>query len=262
VWAQTNFVNTSDRRFGLDMKGRATIFSTGLDRRLNDNVVVGTTVALQTSRTTGFGDFLTSESNGFSIGPYLAFRLSRQWAVDASLTYGRSRNELDLTVVSGNFSPETFSGAVNLHGQYNIADVNVRPKFSLFYSHIRSEAYDMNGIIFGFPIDVTLPSSKLNYGITEVSTEINRIFNLGKGAYIMPYAELALRYDFERPNDGEMLTGNLTVATPSPWAGSARAGFRMSIASAWLVEANAGYLSLGQNGLDIWEGRVRVSLGF
>ena len=130
----------------------------------------------------------------------------------------------------------------------------LRPKFSLFYSHIRSEAYGMNGTIFGFPIDVTLPSSRFNYGITEMSTKINRIFGLGKGAYIMPYAELAIRYDFERPNDGEMLTGNLTVATPSPWAGSARAGFRMSIASAWLVEANAGYLSLGQNGLDVWKG--------
>ena len=40
VWSQTNYVNTSDRRFGLDMKGRAAIFSTGLDRLLNDNLVV------------------------------------------------------------------------------------------------------------------------------------------------------------------------------------------------------------------------------
>ena len=36
-------------------------------------------------------------------------------ALDASLTYGRSKNELYLTVISGNFSPEVYSAAVNLH---------------------------------------------------------------------------------------------------------------------------------------------------
>ena len=67
----------------------------GLDRRMSDNVVLGASLTLQNSRTDGFDDLLQAKSTGFTIGPYLAVRLSPEWAIDASLTYGQYDNDLD-----------------------------------------------------------------------------------------------------------------------------------------------------------------------
>ena len=78
----------------------------------------------------------------------------------------------------------------------------------------------------------------------------------------MPFAELGANYEFERPNGGQILTGDLKEATPSPWSVSLRGGARMLLTNALQLEASAGYLSFGQDGLDIWEGKLHLSYAF
>ena len=88
------------------------------------------------------------------------------------------------------------------------------------------------------------------------------MFRFDNGMQIMPYAEAGIRYEFERPNDGQILTGDFLFAIPAPWTGWVKSGVRMSAFNSLLVEAAAGYVSLGQPGLDIWEGKFRVSYRF
>ncbi len=64
------------------------------------------------------------------------------------------------------------------------------------------------------------------------------------------------------PNGGEILTADLSLATPSAWSGTLRAGARMLLNNSVQIEATGGYLSFGQSGLDIWEGKLHVSYGF
>ena len=130
------------------------------------------------------------------------------------------------------------------------------------YSHIESQSYHPDGTFKGLPIDVVLPESDFDYGISEATLEVNRLFLLPNGDPIMPYVKLGVQYEFERPNGGQILTGDLSLATPDPWTMTARAGARLLAADNVLVEANPGYLSFGQNGLDIWEGMFRISIGF
>ena len=78
----------------------------------------------------------------------------------------------------------------------------------------------------------------------------------------MPYAEIGATYEFDRPNGGQILTADLLLATPSAWAGTLRAGARMLLNNSVQVEASGGYLSFGQSGLDIWEGKFQISFGF
>jgi hypothetical protein len=78
----------------------------------------------------------------------------------------------------------------------------------------------------------------------------------------MPYVELGANYEFARPNGGRILTGDLSLATPSPWSYSIHGGARTLIWKTVLIEASAGYLSFGQRGLDAWEGLLRASLSF
>jgi hypothetical protein len=84
----------------------------------------------------------------------------------------------------------------------------------------------------------------------------------GDGTSVVPFAEFGVAYEFDRPNGGEILTADLSLATPSAWSGTLRAGARMLLNNSVQIEATGGYLSFGQSGLDIWEGKLHVSYGF
>ena len=92
--------------------------------------------------------------------------------------------------------------------------------------------------------------------------EINRDFILKNGTVIEPYAEAGVDCAFSRPNNGQILTGDLSYVDTSPWSGSISAGARMLLAKSLFIEASARYLSIGQSDLDIWEGRLFLSYGF
>jgi len=132
----------------------------------------------------------------------------------------------------------------------------------LAYSYIESDGYDLKGTVIGFPIDVAFPEDNFKFGIVEASTEFSRIFVLENGTTVMPFAEIGATYAFDQPNDGQFLTADLELATPSAWSGTLRGGARMLINDSVQVEASGGYLSFGQSGLDVWEGKLQVSFGF
>ena len=138
----------------------------------------------------------------------------------------------------------------------------MRPKASITYSHIDSDGYDLQGKVLRFPIDVSFPEDSFNYGVVDLSTEFSRIFTFEDGTSIMPYAEIGATYEFERPNGGQILTADLALATPSAWAGTLRVGATMLLNESVQVDASAGYLSFGQDDLNIWEGKLQVSFGF
>ncbi|NRP19316.1 hypothetical protein LPJGGPFB_02571 [Ensifer adhaerens] len=252
----------SDERFGLDIDTTLRNATFALDRRLNDDVVVGMTFTIEASESDGFGDDLQVNTNGFSVGPYIATRLSPQWALDSSLTYGRYDNDLELSILDGSFTSERYSAELNLHGQYKWDEYFVRPKVTASFSHIANDAYSLTGDIFSLPIDVALPGESFNYGYIEATTEVSRFFEAPGGTPFLAFAEVGAKYEYERPNDGQILTGDLSLATPSPWSFSLRSGVRMLITNALQLEASAGYLSFGQANLDVWDCKLDLSVSF
>ena len=261
-WVQPLGVVVSDQRYGLDMDTELGSVTMGLDRRMGDNVVLGASLTLQNSRTDGFDDLLQAKSTGFTIGPYVAVRLSPEWAIDASLTYGQYDNDLTLSVLEGSYQSRQWSGNVTAHGQYTLGEYFLRPKASITYSHVESDEYDLEGNVLSLPINVSFPEDSFNYGVIDLSTEFSRIFTFESGTSIMPYAEIGATYEFERPNGGQILTADLALVTPSEWAGTLRAGATMLLNESVQVDASAGYLSFGQDDLNIWEGKLQVSFGF
>ncbi|WP_429114911.1 autotransporter outer membrane beta-barrel domain-containing protein [Ensifer sp. KUDG1] len=261
-WSDIQFADISDDRYDRDSDTLARSLTMGLDRRITDNLVVGMTVSLEDSSTDAFDGTLGIDTNGFSFGPYTAYRLSKHWAVDGSLTYGRYNNGIDLSVLSGQQDSERLAGEISLHGQYKVDASLIRPKVSVSWSHIDSEAYDLSGRILNTPVSVTLPGDSFNYGILDLSTEVSRTFRMPDGQPFLVFTELGAEYQFERPNDGKILTGDLSEVTPSPWSFSLRSGFRMLVNDNLQIEATGGYLSFGHNDLDVWEGKLHISWSF
>lgn len=74
--------------------------------------------------------------------------------------------------------------------------------------------------------------------------------------------QLALRNEFQRPNDGEVMTGNLSTTDSSPWIGAAHIGMRNLLTPTTFMEVDIGYLSLGKQDLNMWEYKLYFSHSF
>lgn len=165
-------------------------------------------------------------------------------------------------MLNGSYQSRLWSGNVTAHGQYTFGEYYVRPKVSVSYAHGENDAYDLEGDIIGIPVEVRFPKYDDNYGVMDFSTEFSRIFTLRNGGRLMPYIELGVAYEFERPNDGKILTSDLTWKTTSAWSGNVRVGARALVAENLQIDASAGYLSIGHDDLNVWEGKLQISYGF
>lgn len=107
-----------------------------------------------------------------------------------------------------------------------MGETQLRPKLSLSYAHFSNGSYDMGGVVAGIPVALRVAADSMNYGVAGAAVEVNRVVRTSGGTIVVPYAELGANHAFERPNDGQILTGNLTLATPSAWSGTSCIGAR------------------------------------
>ena len=139
AWMQPLYVQVTDERYGLDMETHLGGVTVGLDRRFGENVVLGASIAMQNSSTKGFDNLLQAKTTGFTIGPYLAIRLSPHWAIDTSLTYGQYDNDLELSCIGWKLR---YSAVVRQHHGARAVYVRrnfVRPKASVTYARVESD---------------------------------------------------------------------------------------------------------------------------
>ena len=262
IWSEGTFVNLSDRGFGLDTKNRTWTATVGLDRKLSEDVVGGLQFGLQQGRGSGFSGFTQSETEGITVGPYLAIRLSPNWAIDGSFSFAESRRDRQIVTLTGTSVVQAWTGNTTLHWQTTVNEWFLRTKASVSYTRSLADANDLNGTLLGFPISLHFPEARTSFAVAEGYAEISRLFSITTDIHVIPYLELGLHYQFLRPNGGAMLAGDLSTVIPSAWAGSIRTGARMQLPGNALLELSAAYLSLGVSDLDVWEGKVRVSMGF
>ena len=262
AWTDVRFLSTNDGRYGLDISGWSRSATAGVDRRVGGNVVLGFSATLEDSKVGGYSGFFTSSSRGWTIGPYAAFMLSDNWAVDGALGYSRLTNDYSLAVLDGSYVSQRLTGSANLHGQYSLDFVEVRPRLSFAFVKTFSDAYQMQGSIFGQALNISYPSADYDYSTLELAVEFNKLFTMANGNKLMPFAEVGTLYEMVRPNGGTILNGDLQPFTPSPWSFSAKAGVRMLLSDFIMLEARAGYLSFGQSGLDTVEAKLYLSFSF
>jgi outer membrane autotransporter protein len=262
AWSEGTFVSLSDKRFELDTKNRTWTTTVGLDRKLGENVVGGLQFGVQSGRGSGFSGFTQSQTEGLTVGPYLAVRLSPNWAIDGSLSFAESRRDRQIITLTGTAVSRAWTGNATLHWQTTVGEWFLRTKASVSYTRSVAGANDLNGTLLGFPISLHFPEARSSFAVADGYAEISRLFSISEDIHVIPYLELGLHYQFLRPNGGAMLAGDLSTVIPSAWAGSLRSGARMQLPGNALLDLSAAYLSLGVSDLNVWEGKVRLSLGF
>ena len=262
AWVDTHYTSTTDHRNGLDTTGNAGVIVMGADRRVASDLVAGFQLSLETASSKGFEGEMTSDSNGFMISPYMAYQVSPEWSLYGALGLGQSNIDNRILSLNGSYEVQRYSATLNAQGQYPLGSAFVRPKFTLSYMHNNADAYNLGGSILGTPINLRMPKNSYDFGTLESSVEINRVFRFDNGSALMPYAEIGISYDFERPDSGRYLDGDLVYRDSSPWIGMTRLGIRSLVDRTTLVEFAASYLSLGTNDLAIWDLRLFLSHSF
>ncbi|WP_170156840.1 autotransporter outer membrane beta-barrel domain-containing protein [Roseimicrobium gellanilyticum] len=262
LWFDGRYTHSNDERKGLQREGDGHTMTFGFDRRLGSAFTLGVMGSFEDYQSTALTGIVETDSEGFSVGPYLTCQVSPRWTLDASFGYGRSENEIRLLQLEGDYTTERYSGSLSATGNFKAGTLNLRPRATVSYTHYESGGYDLEGLIGPFDIKLPRGADRFDYGAAEVTVEINRPISTRHGMILVPYVELGVTYEFERPGDGVILTSDFTTASTSPWRGSVRAGARVLITRSVVIEASAGYLSIGQQDLDLWEGRVFASWAF
>jgi hypothetical protein len=262
LWADEVYYDISDHREGLDMSGSTNVFSLGADTRLDKNTILGFSVSRVDSKVDSFNGGMRMAAGGFNIGPYLAYQVSDSWMLDGTLIYGWMDNKQDLLFLSGDYGSTSLSGSLGATGQYFWSNTSIRPRLAINYSHNRSKGYRMSGDYQGLALHLDNESGSYNQGNMTGTVEFSRVYYTDIGLPLMPYAELGLDYGFERPNDGYILTGDLSSARTEPLSGTMRLGLRTLIGGEATLTTSAGYTSIGQDDLNIWEWRINLSKPF
>jgi Autotransporter beta-domain len=261
-WIDLRRTDGRDRRNGIELDSTTGGLTLGTDRRFGADLIAGFSLSVDRGDTTAFDGVLTTRTRGFLAGPYLAYRVSNDWVIDTSLDWGQGESDVQLDVLAGQYTTRRYAFSFNANGQYEHGQTVLRPRLSYYYANTRSNSYEMRGNVAGESIGVALPQISANTGLLEASGEIHRTYRLPDNSPIVPYARLAVRYEFARSNDGEVMTGDLASVSTSRWGGSLRAGARTVVGRATLIEAEAGYLSLGQQDLNLWQVKLYPSHAF
>jgi outer membrane autotransporter protein len=261
VWLDGGYLSISDERYGLSTDGSSRGIILGFDRMVDDGLVVGIALGTDDAEITGYGGTVGVDYRGYFGGPYVGYRINDELVLDAWLAYGSYDVDSRISVLEGRNDFDRWFSSVNLTGQYVYDEYRFRPKLSLFYAH--SDADDPRYRVRGIPEfegeTFVFAGEDENQGLVDVSLEVNRLWSVSDDLLVLPYGRAGIRYDFDRPNDGELVTPTLELVTPSAWSGNLRLGVKALVNKNMIVDVSGGYLSLGQNGLDVWNGRLAVS---
>ncbi|NJD26623.1 MAG: autotransporter outer membrane beta-barrel domain-containing protein, partial [Betaproteobacteria bacterium] len=266
TWADIRHTGISDNRNGIDASGHANSVLIGVHRAFGKDLVAGLAAATSKTRLGAFDSTVRNDGDGVFVGPYAGYRLSANWLLDGWAGWGRTDNDTQLAVLSGDFRTTTGFASANLTGGYAFGDYLFRPKLALFYSHSSSDAFNYTGTLpyAGQIYNVTLRvnENSFDYATSELSGDISRAFTTAGGSRIIPALRLGVRYDIERPNDGKILNGNLDLESTSPWSGSVRMALAIEPQRNLRLELVTGYYSIGRQDVDLWDVRLNAAVSF
>ncbi len=253
TWADARINRRTNSNYLQDIDTDGGVVAFGVDKRLENDMVAGFIVNIESSETDGFSGQVTFDSDGFNIGPYVGWRLDDTWTMDASLMYGWYDNSVRILMFNGDYDSTKLTTMLNLSGQFFTEDdIRIKPKFSLNYTRTENDAYTLFGTIGG----INNPALKETVSRTssfKFGSEFSKRYLDEKGLVTEPVFEIAVDYQIEEWG---------TADVDDPWSGEIRGGIRRQLNDAIFIKLDAGYSSIGQDNIDEWDVGLFYSYSF
>ena len=196
----------------------------GVDSLVTSNLVLGLAGAYEGSDQNGYRNYVSTDTDAYVIGPSVGYRVLPKVVLDGWLGYAYQNVDTRIANAKGSYSVNQFFASLNATAQLDFEFIGIQPKLSFYYSHadtddLKLKVGDLGGNRFG---TLTVPINDQDVGLLDQSVEFNHAFAPTQDLLLMPYVRAGGRYAFQRPNDGKILSGDLTLVTSSPWSGNIR----------------------------------------
>jgi hypothetical protein len=262
AWVDVNYTQGRDDRNNFELESDAGTLTVGVDRLFDDGLAaIGIQASFNDSESESRSRDIVIEGNGINVGPYFSYRLSEQWSLLASLGLGGLDRDVKLLGISGAQEVSEYSGTLEFHGQYSFESTVLRPWGLLSVTRSKGDAFALKGSVSGQPVSVRMPGTQADYSRAEAGLEASWRHELRNGKLLVPYVEATARFS-QVDAGNELQLGGDFESTVDDWSGTLRGGTRLLVGSATMLELGAGYQSLGQSDLDVWEFFFFVSHGF
>ncbi len=193
----------------------------GIDYRLNDRLTIGVAGGYETTDLDTTFNLGSYNQDGYSVTPYMVFRISRNFAVNAAGTYSWLSTDVSRTggAVTGNFDSTRATGAVNLVGNWSAGKWRFGTILGYLYINQDDDGYvESTG--------AAIASTTTEIGQGRVGGRIG--YNLGK---VETYFSGRYEYDFTAPGSQTIVTTGGAVSTPNDRSGfTLAAGLRFQLA--------------------------------
>jgi len=191
AWAALGQTETALDYAPANSSGRTTLGLLGVDYMVASNVLLGVAASWDENRVTfnPVGGNGRADGNGYTVSPYLAWQIDRNWLMDASLGFGRASVDIRNGTLTGSTADRRNSVSASLSYLRSFGSLDFTGKATLANAQNTLGAF--------------VSTDATRTAIAELSTRTTQLRIGGQLAYSLgvavPYAGLYYLNDFDRP---------------------------------------------------------------
>lgn len=175
----------------LSASGTVDVTVAGVDYALSNTVLVGIAVAGDRSRVNTNFNGGSLNGNGYTISPYIGVSLSREFSLDATVGFGRTKNDINAGLAgTGTFTDRRTMGSIGL--TYRRASTGpwlISGRGALLTVSDKLGAYTLSG-------GGLVPDGTVNITQMRLSGQLGY-----RAGAVTPYVGLTYIYDINRPTN-------------------------------------------------------------
>ena len=265
AWFQAGASRFDDSRYGRDGDGSRDEVIVGFDLARQPDLILGLAGGWETAQADAFNGSQDISYDGWLFGPYAAWIPREDFVLDLWVGYARRDVTSEIAGLESDYAINRVFVSANATGRYFHRDFEIRPKLEVFYSNDETLTHEYrSGGAAGIPEDYSLriDGGHDNLLFSSLSADVRRSYLTRSGAVIEPFAGLSVDAWLDRPNDGQLVGGDLTLQSTDSVTGAVEAGVAMRFENGGRLDVRAAYGSIGDGDLSDYGGSIAFSLPF
>lgn len=250
AWLSGGYTHIKSTDVGGNFDGPVLNANLGVDRKFGDRFTVGLTAGyenLDIDTTFNRGTF---EGDGYSVGPYVNFKINNNWSVMGLVTYTWLNYDVTTGTVrsTGSFDAERLTGVATLNGSFRKDKWVFSPMAGVMGMAEDQDSYrDSRGVLINGD---NIPLVRWSAGGTVG-------YDFGK---ITPYVKLVGEYDSSHSAAVDL--GSNRKSSDTREGAVAGAGFSLNLGRGMTANLEGTYNSVGRENLEVYSVKGRLAFEF